>query len=258
MKLLIAGCSYATGCGLPGEKDNPKIWANQLAQKLNATSITNVARNGDNNHKIFLETISAMIKNRYDMIIVSWSVIGRFNFHVGLEPYPVGTLLTDSHNVNIIGGQTITGKWLAETGDRLRKLHNDHWDLLELVKYVNVLAHLQQSVGGKIFFVNGIGSWSDQYFVKKQIQLPSDLDSYTYDLLNADLRDDEEVFKLYNMIHQHYDEYGGIQENLWLNLYQSLLRIKIDSVSSDDPHPGLLSQDLFSDFLYERIIDKIK
>jgi hypothetical protein len=256
MKLLIAGCSYTNGCGLPGEKDNPKIWPNQLAQRLNIDSVTNVAKTGANNQKIFFETMSAMIKNHYDLILVSWSAIGRFNFHVGLERYPVETLLTDSHDVNILGGQTISKKWLVETGNRLRKLHNDHWDLLDLVKYVNVLVELQKSVGGKILFVNGIGSWSDQYFVKKQIQLPSDLDRYTYNLLDADMRDDEEIFTLYDMIHQHYDEYGGIQENLWLNLYQSLLKMKIDSVSSSDRHPGILSQDLFTDFLYKRIIEK--
>jgi hypothetical protein len=258
MKLLIAGCSYAIGCGLPGEQDNPKIWANQLAQKLDVTSITNVAKSGANNQYIFLETMSAMIKNHYDVIIVSWSTLGRLNFRVGLEQYSVDTMLTGSHDVNILGGQLISKKWLAETGDRLRKIHNDHWDLLDLVKYINVLVRLQSSTNGKIFFVNGIGGWSDQYFVKKQIQLPSDLDSYTYNLLDVDMRDDEEILKLYNMIHSHYEEYGGIHEELWLNLYQSLAKMKIDSVSSDDPHPGFLSQDLFFDFLYKQITDKIK
>lgn len=258
MKLLIAGCSITDGNGLPGEKDNPGIWANQLAQKFNATSITNVAKSGANNQYIFLETMSAMIKNHYDVIIVSWSALGRFNFRVGLEQYTVDTMLTDSHDVNILGGQTISKKWLAETGDRLRKIHNDHWDLLELVKYINVLIKLQSSTNGKIFFVNGIGGWSDQYFVKKQIQLPSDLDSYTHNLLDADMRDDEEILKLYDMIHSHYDDYGGIHEELWLNLYQSLFEIKIDTVSASNNHPGILSQHLYADLLYTRLTNKIK
>ena len=80
-------------------------------------------------------------------------------------------------------------------------------------------------------------------------QFPSDLDSYTNDILASDKRDDDEVFKLYNMIHEQYQHYGGIREDHWLNLYNSLDSMKIDTVSVEDCHPGYQSQQRFVEFL---------
>jgi hypothetical protein len=254
--LLISGCSFANGSGLLGGVDNPKIWPNQLAQKLNVSHIKNVAQTGANNHWIFLETISQLIKKHYDLVIVEWSAIPRYKFHVGLELYTVDTVL--ERDINLVGGQTITTKTLSGIKDLLLRLHNDHWDILDLVKYVNVLIELQVNVRqGKIFFVNGLAPWSDQYFVKKSINLPNDLDKFTYNLLQIDQRNDQEIFQLYDMIHAHYSEYGGIQENYWLNLYQSMMDTKIDTVDATDSHPGYLSQDLFAKKFYLSIKRKV-
>lgn len=52
-KLLIVGCSFSNGSGLPGEHDNPHIWPNQLAKQLGINTIRNVAQTGANNHWIF-------------------------------------------------------------------------------------------------------------------------------------------------------------------------------------------------------------
>jgi hypothetical protein len=254
--LLVAGCSFANGSGLPNENKNPKIWANQLAQKLNIIDVNNVAQTGANNYWIFLETMSRLIKKDYDLVIVEWSAIPRYKFHVGLELYTVHSLL--NKDINLVGHETISAKKLGNIKNFLLKIHNDHWDILDLVKYANVLIEVQVRTRQKhIFFVNGLGPWSDQYFIKKQITKPSDLDRYTYNLLQVDQRDDQEIFDLYNMIHSHYESYGGIQESYWLNLYQSMFDTAIDSVSETDRHPGYQSQDFFTDIFYRSIQDKL-
>jgi hypothetical protein len=255
-KILVAGCSFANGTGLDGGQNNPCIWPNQLAKKLSAQTVKNVARTGANNQTVFLETMSALSKDTYDLVLVEWSAIPRYNITVGLELYEVHTLLEQS--VNLVGNETISAAWLLDLKDKLLRLHNDHWDLLNLVKYVNVLIEIQsKSRSGKIFFINGLGPWPDQYFVKKQINLPSDLDTYTYKLLQSDQRDDAEIFQLYEMIHNHYHEYGGIQEQYWLNLYQSQMNTKIDQASKTDRHPGYLSQNLYAENFYKILKEKL-
>ncbi len=256
-KILVSGCSFANGSGLPGEHSNPRIWPIQLANKLQSKELNNVSKSGANNHWIFLETVSELIKNEYDLVLVQWSAIPRYKFKVGLELYTVDSML--DRDINLVGKQTVSKKWLSEIKERLLRIHNDHWDILDLVKYVNVLIEIQVQCRKKqIFFVNGLGPWSDQYFVKKQIQLPGDLDSYTYNLLQVDQRDDDEVFQLYDMIHDHYQQFGGIQEQHWLNLYQSQMSTKIDTVSREDRHPGYQSQDVFAEEYYCKILEKTK
>jgi hypothetical protein len=254
--ILIVGCSFANGSGLPGEHSNPSIWPNQLGEKFNIAEIKNAASTGANNYWIFLETISQLLKNSYDLVLVEWSAIPRYKFKVGLELYPTDSMLDRS--INLVSNETVSAESLDNVKKLLHRLHNDHWDILELVKYINALIEIQiTSRQKKLFFINGIGPWSDQYFVKKQITLPSDLDQYTRNLLQADQRDDQEVFQLYNMIHNDYVTYGGIHENLWLNLYSSMNSMKIDTVSTTDRHPGYMSQDIFAEYFYQTITKKL-
>jgi hypothetical protein len=98
--------------------------------------------------------------------------------------------------------------------------------------------------------VNTLGPWSTDYFKQKKIKFLGDLSEYEQKLLDVKNRDDGEIFQLYNMIHDHYQTYGGIQEDHWLNLYQSLKSMQIDDVSINDPHPGIKSQTIFVDYLF--------
>ena len=257
-KILVSGCSYTSGHGYENQKKNPRIWPNQLGQQLGSNNISNVSRTASNNEWIFLEVLGELSRNHYDLALVCWSTIPRFSYHVGLELYNVHTRLQQSNDHHVLNNKTVLGKWLDDIGDRLRSIHNDHWDLLSLVKYVNVLTEYQHSQGGQIFFINGIGPWSQDYFEKKIITVPSDLDEYTSSLLDANLRDDNEIFQLYNMIHNDYQHYGGIRSEQWLNLYESLKSLKIDTIAPDEFHPGPQSQDLFAEYLYSKIQSKLK
>ena len=95
--------------------------------------------------------------------------------------------------------------------------------------------------------------WPKDYFTKKEFTLPSELSEFERRILNVDTRDDEEIIKLYNKIHNDYQSYGGIHEEYWLNLYDSLRSLQIDDASSTDQHPGLLSQDVFVKKLKQNI-----
>jgi hypothetical protein len=163
-------------------------------------------------------------------------------------------MLTNSAmSIHLNNNTVYDSKELVKLGDQLRRIHNDHWDFLDLVKYVNTLIEIQEHTrNSKIFFVNTLGPWPIDYFNKKNILLPSDLSEFEQNLLSVDTRDDAEIFKLYDMIHMQYQTYGGIQESHWLNLYNSIHTLRIDTVSSDDKHPGLLTQDVLFDVMHPR------
>lgn len=253
--ILVVGCSFAKGAGLVAEDLDPKLWVNQLCDKIWPNSnVTNLAKNGANNNWIFHETMSALLLNDYDIVIVEWTAIPRFNIKVGLELYYVESLLTpDASDININNGVTVTNKWLNSLGDNLRKIHNDHWDILDLVKYINVILQIHK---GKTFFVNGLAPWGSQYFTKKQIQVPSELSAFEQNMFSFNTRDDDEVFALYEMVHNQYNQYGGIHQEHWLNLYNSLLSMQVDDASETDCHPGYASQDIFTEFLSSQILLK--
>jgi hypothetical protein len=254
--VLAVGCSLTYGAGLPRELNDPALWVNQICS---GRYIRNQAKIGANNEWIFLEAVTAMRQHSYDLVIVGWSVIPRYNFHVGLELYPVETKLNEDFDINLNNQVTFTNRWLRDTGDRLRTMHNDHWDILNIVKYVNALIEMQEiSRKGKILFVNTASPWRDGYFQKQSPKSPSDLDLYVQSLLQVTTRDDHEIFALYDMIHDHYQQYGGIQEQHWLNLYRPLVSMQIDRISDQDPHPGPQSQEIFAHYLSPILKEKLK
>jgi hypothetical protein len=247
MKILVNGCSYTAGYGLDLEKNDPRLWVNQLFKDH---EVTNLAKSGYNNHSIFVSAAEEIVKEDYDLAVIAWSSIPRWNANLGFESYSTLTRFTNELDINLNPNYTISKKWLEDTGDRLRKFHNDHWDILDLVRYVNILIKLTNQ---KVVFVNGLGPWCNNYFRYKDIVYPSELDVYIQKLLQTETRDDKEICNLYKLMHQSYANAGGIREEYWLNLYSSLRSIKIDDVSATNVHPGYLSQDLFVELFRPKI-----
>lgn len=245
------------GHGLDLEQDDPKLWVNTVFKPLG--TVTNISESGRNNYWIFLEALSEVIKNSYDVVVVGWSATPRYNFNAGLELYPTVTQLVNKDVVDVNPGHTYKGSWLKKIGDDLRIMHNDHWDILDLVKYVNALIHVQETCNRKkIFFVNTSSPWENGFFKHKKITVPSELSEHEQRMLQAETRDDVETIAIYNMIHSQYSHHGGIRESHWLNLYQSLRSMQIDRVSATDYHPGYRSQNKFAEYLKPVLEQRLK
>lgn len=255
-KILAVGCSMTFGTGLEGDINDPKLWVNQIMSPIG--KVHNLAKTGRNNSWICHEALSALVKESYDIVLIGWSAIPRYGFHAGLELYSTHTRLTNEYNINLNNKVCFPKKWLGRLGDDLRKMHNDHWDILDLVKYVNILIRFQEtSPEKKIFFVNTLSPWCKGYFDYKHISFPSDLTAYEQDLLQVETRDDDEIFALYEMIHRDYNHYGGINEAHWLNLYDSLASMQVDDASKSDRHPGYKSQDRYAEFFMPIVRQKL-
>jgi hypothetical protein len=258
--ILFNGCSFTKGTGLTDENLDPKLWTNQLAHNVfDNPVITNLSEAGRNNHWIFIETMSELLSNTYDVVIVGWTGTNRLNFNIGLELYNTLSRLStnDTLDINLSSSQTISAKWLAGIGESIQKVQNPHWGILDLIKYINILHNYQVTQRkSKIFFVNSLCHWSNDYFTLMDYTRPSELGDFYNEVLEIDNRDDAEIKQLYTMIHQQYSTYGGIQSNQWLNLYDSLFNKKIDC-ALDGIHPGYASQDLYTDYLTCQLKNKL-
>lgn len=246
-KILVCGCSVTYGDGLGDNINDSHLWVNQLIkQKWSDCAITNLAQPGKNNSWIFSEVINELSKNRYDLVLVGWTYQQRLNFNVGLELYSTLSLLKDVEvDINVNPYTKYKGKWLSKLGDNIRSFSKDHWYLLDLTKYVNSIINIQKERQSETLFVNVLGTWNNEYFKKKEFNTPSELSEYTREMIQSDTRADNETRDLYNMIHEEYQKYGGIQPNHWLNLYDPLYKHQTDFVSSQNKHPGYHSQDIF-------------
>lgn len=240
------------GHGLIDEKNNPNLWVNQLFEQKNTK---NIALAGRNNHSIFINTLSELFFNDYDLVIVAWSIIPRFNFNINLETYETLTKLTDEFDININNNVTIEKKWLKQVGDSLLKIHHDHWDILYLICYLNALIkiHEVKNTSKQMFFVNTYSPWSDNFFEYKKLTEPNELGGYEKEFLDVETRGDNEIFELYDKIHVDYQNHGGIKTDHWLNLYSSFKKMKVDNASTIDTHPGLKSQQIYSKYLFNSL-----
>lgn len=256
--VLFNGCSFTRGTGIANELNNPRLWTNQLSEQFFKNyKINNIATAGKNNHWIFVETMFELTQKSYDIVIVGWTDTNRLNFDIGLENYSTLSMLTD-RSINLHSSQTVSGKWLNETGNRVRKYQNPHRGILDLIKYINILVDYQvKQKKSKIFFVNSLCYWPIDYFNYVEYTVPSELDHFYQEILEVDYRNDDQIKQLYDLIHSEYNKYGGIQSDYWLNLYNSLRSIQIDNASETDLHPGLKSQDLYSTYLAKQLKEKL-
>jgi hypothetical protein len=251
-KLLVSGASVAFGAGLPREKRDKSLWANSLAEEIDY-DITNVSIMGIDNQEIFFQTLGALSKNPYDLIIVQWQTIPHKNVTAGFEKYNTRFNLFGVQQINdlsLVSDQVVKAKKIIDFRDHVMKYYKEHWEIRELIYYCNVLSKLATCYGANVKFLNFNMPWkTDRYFDFKFWRVPSDLDLLTQSILDVDLRDDDEVRDLYVLMHLDYSDAGSIDESKWLNLYDPLNMHQIDRISHSDRHPGFKSQEIFKDLI---------
>lgn len=242
---LFAGCSYTAGNGFEQGKDEPGLWVNLLHNEnvfLKKTKLLNVATGGRSNAGIFQDAVYAILNNDVKYVFVAWTNAVRYEISVGLECYATravfipGTIQRD-HNINC---NRYSASYMQNINDRLTVLAHPHYELVNLIHYVNSLILLCNLKKCQLFFINAYCDWDKEYFTRKENIMPVEYTEYTKQLIGIDTRDDDEIFKLYKKMHDEYDTAGSIHANKWLNLYDSFRFALIDR-NNDNIHPGLHS-----------------
>jgi hypothetical protein len=251
-KILFCGCSYTAGDGLDMGSNSPDLWVNLIHKNkmFDRFELVNSAAGGRSNAGIFQDAVFNIIKNDVKYAFVCWTSMPRFELSLGLETYKTTISFVPGagqkdHNLNDIN---YPKNYLRSLNDRLTTLVNLHFEILNLVHYVNSLIELCKKFKTKIYFINGLCPWDFNYFLKLENTLPESYTQFTKKLINIDNRDDQEIFDLYNKIHYEYNLAGGIQAPYWLNLYSSLKSLQLD-VNYLPSHPGIKSNQLYADLI---------
>jgi len=263
-KVVFTGCSFTSGVGwadVDPEKSSqisvqhhPNLWVNlchDQISKLKKLKLINAGIGGASNTDIFQATVKEIGNHsNIDTIICQWTGMPRYNFSLGLELWPTNETIQNNlsrskFSVNLSNGTRWSRKYLDDLLDRLLVLHHLHGEILKVVEYSNILKKLSKKLNIKLYFVNGICPWDQNYFVRLSNVLPEDYTPFTKKtILEIESRDDDTIFKLYKKIHDEYDQAGGIDPADWINLYDSMVRNTVDT-NYDNEHPGTQSNQVF-------------
>ena len=264
-KLIFNGCSSVCGFALdparPYENapDAEGLFVNlchKNIEQFQDLELINLGESGASNSDIFMSAIgaisrnlSATKKNKIHTMLVAWTNYPRLNISVGFELYPTYFSMSSWQiKSGINTNQLVVPKnILQDLHTKLHLLHHHHEQILNVVKYTNVLHSLATQQSINIYFIN-LGLLFDQnFFIKLSGPevCPGDFTPYTKkQILNTDNRSDEEIFKLYDKMHQDYADAGGVHPEHWINLYSPLKSLEIDK-AFDNGHSGLKSHQIF-------------
>lgn len=255
---LFAGCSYTAGSGFTLEKQDPNLWVNLLHLKIFPhTTQLNVSVGGRSNAGIFQDTVKHLVSYPVETAVIQWTSMPRYELDLGLELYETRQMFTPNgvcfdHNLN---NMHYSKKYLSSIRDRFTSLAHDFFEIVNLINYVNSIVKLAKLTNTRVFFINGLCPWDSGFFDKKTDVLPNYYTEYTQKLLNTNNRDDDEIYKLYNKMHNAFDAAGGINQKYWLNLYSSMLNSRTDR-NLDGTHPGIQSNHQYVELFLNSIDSK--
>lgn len=253
--ILFSGCSFTAGHGWnpddPGAaaRDHPDLWCNLVA---GGQDRINVGSGGASNRDIFRNTVQA-VSEHWDQIsvaLVQWTSMPRYRFDLGLEEWNTGESLQNrdrSDEINIAEAWT-DRQTVNDVIDRFLALHHLHPEICDVIAMTACLRQLCDRAGIRLVLINGLCPWDHGYFSHRTRpdRKPSDLTRFTQDtILHVRAREDSQIFRLYDRIHDNYSRLGTIHENHWANLYNSFKHLQVDT-NHDRQHPGKLSNQIYA------------
>lgn len=271
-KVIFAGCSYTAGNGwvnLPADqslakecKDSPYLWVNlchKTIPRIRDLELVNIGRGSASNTDIFENSVRSIssLADEIDIMVCQWTSVPRYNFYTGFELWNMSESLQSTevrkHDIILSKGDHWPREYIRDLLDRLRVMHHLHWDIVKIIDYSATLSKLAKQIGFDIFFVNGMCPWDTDYFTRLRNVDPEQYTPFTKkEILNIDSRDDQSIFKLYNLAHDHYQEAGGLDAKQWINLYGSFANKKIDT-NFDLMHPGEKSNVLYCNLMKDKL-----
>lgn len=160
MKILVNGCSHSLGTqlSLPDSQDRYSV---KLADSLGA-EVNNIALSGGSNDRIYRETINEICRVKYDLVILQWTDISRFET-------PTRIINDEYHNVHStdkwLQHRPRTALWPTRDIDNIkwRDFYKDNWDIetKDKQKYsdLNIKLHkkLYSQIIGLNAYINSLG-----------------------------------------------------------------------------------------------------
>ena len=258
MNILLSGCSFSAGTGLTKPfvnefgvpqynecKDSKDLWINQLHRKYYPDSkLDNISRGGNSNLRIFQMATTALLSKNYKVAFIQWTSFMRHEWSIGFETWNTTFRSTlgskTGRSINLHNNVSYDNKLIQNKFDKFFILEHQHYRIVQIIEYMNILCKIARLTGTELYFINGLCWWDQDYFIKINYTLPSDTTEFTQELLDLPNHSDDEFAELYNKMHNEYIFAGGIHEDKWLNLYNSMYDNRIDR-GTDGNHPGTSS-----------------
>ena len=240
MNVCFNGCSFTVGEGFPVDQRENYIYDRILEQTLNFKR-ANIAVAGSSNYLIFMRSADAILSGDYDCVITQWTALNR----LWLCPGPDATFSTNNDNVLDFKYNHIylSPREKIKFKDTLLMLNGDYNNIIDLIKFCNILKNLSYTTKTKIIFINGLVPWTDDLNQPLGNDLNNSLSDYSKSLLDFDNKDDDEIIKFFLELEGHF---AKLDQSLWVNLFDSWAKNCKDT-GPEGHHPGIASHKWMAD-----------
>jgi hypothetical protein len=230
MKVCFNGCSFTVGEGFPIEQRDSFIYDRLVSKKFNFES-DNIALSGSSNYKIFMRSVDAILSNKYDLVITQWSALNR----VWLSPGPDSDFFTNDTKYPTFKYRDIhlSKEEKNKFKDTLLLLNHDFSNIIDLIKYCNILTNINNTKT-QVIFVNGLVPWTQDIATPLTSDLSNCLSKYSKEILDFDNRDNDEIIKFFKILQ---DNFIKLDTSRWVNLFESFRNNAVD-IGPEGHHPG--------------------
>lgn len=240
MNICFNGCSLTVGEGFPEDQRDQYIY-DRLLEKRFGFNRTNIARGGSSNYTIFLRSADAIMSGQYNCVITQWSALNR----IWLYPGPDSEFFTNETVKRPFSYRDIylSAEEKAKFVNTLLVLNGDYHNIIDLIKFNNILCCLAKQSHTKVVFINGLIPWQQDVSAPLGSDLNSCLSEYTKSLLDFDHRDDSEIVEFFQNLQTHF---SSMDQSSWVNLFDSWFS-NVQDVGPEGHHPGIVSHQWMAD-----------
>lgn len=235
-KILYVGCSFTENCGFSGENIAQFHWPHLLAEFLDAR-YHNAGIGGSSNEEIFFRTVETISRDKFDLVVIMWSSIGRKWVYFGDRNVDDYTMI----NNGVCKGFQSDHCEIKEYA----KLHHGYFNnaYVDIKKWLCMILSLQEMLDRQE---------TDFIFIKGFENFIHDFRSVTYDqqqgfnqcveplkqLLDFDNRPDWYIQQKISSIQQLM---AKVNHDRWLNFHDSSFDDMAVDTADDGRHPGPLT-----------------
>lgn len=257
-KFSFIGCSLTYGTGLEKEKNDVNNYANIVAEYFDS-DVLNLSVPGNNNHNIFLSALEELVMNRPTILFVQWSGVQRLEFFPTPEianSLKIMNSVTSESNYEFINsihsraGIFDDKKSVDLFHRQLMLLNKDTGQIVNLIKYVNLLQEVARQFDCRIVFINGLVYWTKELLNPNIKNYVDELSEYTKYLVDFNLNDDKEIEKWLGDL---YNRMQTINKSHWVNIFKNLLDLSIDK-GNDGRHPGVKSHKKYANMIIKHLL----
>lgn len=228
---------HFTGCSLTSDyylKNSSDVYPALVGKHFNV-KVNNKAVRGRSNFEIFQDSLESLTDKNCSKLFVQITEPGRETFHHSYD------LLSTISSVSPI----IPTKKFTNFSNIYKVLDQEYNQYRLLNRFVPILNNFANSLGKKVYFINGNLYLNNVYFNNEPINNWFSLDERLKHIIDFDYQPDN---MLVNQINDIRAKLSVINPTQWILLLNTICSLQTDT-ATDDIHPGVESNKLYAKIL---------